>query len=87
MRYELYFGDECLAAPSALFNTELLRLSEGAKAVRTMDKDKLGDSEDPHDNIYLSETSRKYTRVRKCDNFRSFCVVKNLAHSIGRRWP
>ena len=42
---------------------ELLRLSEGAKAVRTMAKDKLGDSEDPHDNIYLSETSRKYTRV------------------------
>ena len=22
-----------------------------------------GDPEDPHDNIYLSETSRKYTKV------------------------
>jgi len=32
------------------------------KLVRFMDKNQ-GDPEDPHDHIYLSETSRKYTKV------------------------
>ena len=34
----------------------------GHKAVKVMEVDP-GDSEDPHDHIYLRETSRKYTRT------------------------
>ena len=48
----------------ALFHTELFELTRAFKenGVRYMGKNQ-GDPEDPHDNIYLSETSRKYTKA------------------------
>jgi len=61
LRYSLYLGDEAAAAPLALFNVDLLEVT-GPKSVRVMGSDP-GDSEDPHDHIYLRETSRKYTRT------------------------
>ena len=63
-RYTVYLSDECIIAPMALFHPELLELSRAPKenGIRYMGKNQ-GDSEDPHDNIYLSETSRKYTKV------------------------
>jgi len=60
-RYSLYLGDEAAAAPLALFNVDLLEVT-GPKSARVMGSDP-GDSEDPHDHIYLRETSRKYTRT------------------------
>ena len=48
----------------AFFHTELLELTRNflVRSVRFMGSNP-GDPEDPHDNIYLSETSRKYTKV------------------------
>lgn len=64
-QYSLHIGDEAFIAPSAFFFTDLLQLIEGKKLVRFMG-DNLGDPEDPHDHIYLAETSRKYTKVPFC---------------------
>ena len=63
-RYTVYLSDECILAPMAFFHTELLELtrSSASNGVRFMGVNP-GDPEDPHDNIYLSETSRKYTKV------------------------
>ena len=63
-RYTVYLSDECIIAPMALFHPELLEISRAPKenGVKYMGKNQ-GDPEDPHDNIYLSETSRKYTKV------------------------
>ena len=65
-RYTVYLSDECIIAPMALFHTELFELTRKAKenGVRYMGKNQ-GDPEDPHDTIYLSETSRKYTKVSR----------------------
>ncbi len=65
-RYTLFLSDECIAAPMAFFNTDLLELSRKANfcQIKTMGVNQ-GDPEDPHDQNYLNETSRKYTRVRK----------------------
>ncbi len=60
--YDVHFADEAIAAPLAMFNIDLLSLTDGDKAVRFMPDD-LGDPEDPHDHIYLNDTSRKYTRA------------------------
>ena len=53
-------------APLAIFSTELLELTKdenGRKGrVRYMSKNQ-GDPEDPHDNMYLEATSRKYTKA------------------------
>ena len=54
-------GDDALIAPSALFNPELFELT-GRKSIKKMGKNP-GDPEDPHDHLYLRETSRKYNRV------------------------
>ena len=64
-QYTVYLSDECILAPMAYFQTELLELTRPAnsKGIRFMGIN-TGDSEDPHDNIYLSETSRKYTKVK-----------------------
>ena len=64
-RYTVYLSDECILAPMAYFHTELLELtrSMNMSGIRFMGSNP-GDPEDPHDNIYLSETSRKYTKVR-----------------------
>jgi len=59
-RYSVYLGDEQLVAPLGFFQPELLELT-GKKTVTVMGKDP-GDSEDPHDHLYLRETSRKYTK-------------------------
>ena len=63
-QYTVYLSDECILAPMAYFQTELLELTRpsNSKGIRFMGIN-TGDSEDPHDNIYLSETSRKYTKV------------------------
>ena len=63
--YVLNVGDETFIAASAHFNTDLFNITlPKEKSVRFMDKNQ-GDPEDPHDHIYLSETSRKYTKVKK----------------------
>ncbi len=62
--YETYLADDALLAPSALFHPVLFKLTEGSKRLRVMGIDR-GDPEDPHDHIYLSETSRKYTKVKQ----------------------
>ena len=59
-RYSVYLGDEQLVAPLGYFHPELLELT-GKKTVTVMGRDP-GDSEDPHDHLYLRETSRKYTK-------------------------
>lgn len=48
----------------AYFQTELFELTRpvNSKGVKFMGVN-TGDSEDPHDHIYLSETSRKYTKA------------------------
>lgn len=63
-RYTFYLSDECLLAPMAYFNTELLELTRTCKSsgIKYMGANP-GDPEDPHDHIYLSETSRKYTKA------------------------
>ena len=64
LRYTVYFSDECILAPMAYFHTELLELTRtvNSKGIKFMGVN-VGDAEDPHDHIYLSETSRKYTKV------------------------
>ena len=53
----------------AFFNTELLELTREttSNGIRFMGINP-GDPEDPHDHIYLSETSRKYTKVSHWEN-------------------
>ena len=51
----LQVGDECLIAPLSLFQPELFRVT-GAHSVH-IQKRSMGDSEDPHDENYLRETS------------------------------
>ncbi|KAJ8667492.1 hypothetical protein QAD02_009155 [Eretmocerus hayati] len=58
--YTMQVGDECLIAPLSLFQPELLKIT-GAHSVH-IQKRSTGDSEDPHDENYLRETSRKYTK-------------------------
>jgi len=60
-RYSLYLGDERIAAPLAFFQVDLMEVS-CRKEVHVMGKDQ-GDPEDPHDHLYLRETSRKYTKT------------------------
>lgn len=64
LRYTVYFSDECILAPMAYFHTELLELTRtvNSKGIKFMGVN-VGDAEDPHDHIYLSETSRKYTKA------------------------
>jgi len=66
-RYTFYLSDECLLAPMALFYTDLFEITSDnnndmCKRTRFHIKNP-GDPEDPHDQIYLAETSRKYTKV------------------------
>lgn len=60
-RYSLYLGDERIVAPLAFFQIELLEVT-GRKEANVIRKDP-GDPEDPHDHLYLRETSRKYTKT------------------------
>lgn len=67
-RYTFYLSDECLLAPMALFYTDLfeitaININDSSKRTRFHTKNQ-GDPEDPHDQIYLAETSRKYTKVK-----------------------
>ncbi|XP_014211678.1 actin-related protein 8 [Copidosoma floridanum] len=55
--YTIQVGDECLIAPLSLFQPELFRLT-GAHGAH-IQKRYTGDSEDPHDESYLRETSRR----------------------------
>jgi len=66
LRYSLYLGDEAIVAPLGYFQTDLLEVT-GKKSVSVMGKDP-GDSEDPHDHLYLRETSRKYTKTGDIQN-------------------
>ncbi|XP_050454299.1 actin-related protein 8 isoform X3 [Cataglyphis hispanica] len=56
-RYTLQVGDECLIAPLSLFQPELFRIT-GTHNVHVQ-KRSLGDPEDPYDENYLRETSRR----------------------------
>lgn len=66
VRYSLYLGDEAIVAPLGFFQTDLLEVT-GRKSASVMGKDP-GDSEDPHDHLYLRETSRKYTKTGDIQN-------------------
>ncbi|CAL7942719.1 unnamed protein product [Xylocopa violacea] len=56
-RYTLQVGDECLVAPLSLFQPELFKVS-GTHNVHVQRRS-MGDPEDPHDENYLRETSRR----------------------------
>ncbi|KAF7994871.1 hypothetical protein HCN44_004343 [Aphidius gifuensis] len=56
-RYTLQVGDECLVAPLSLFQPELFKIT-GTHNLHVQ-KRYVGDSEDPHDENYLRETSRR----------------------------
>ena len=60
-RFSLYLGDETRAAPLAFFHKELLEVT-GRLSASVLGPDP-GDSQDPHDHLYLRETSRKYTKT------------------------
>ncbi|XP_040581073.1 actin-related protein 8 [Lepeophtheirus salmonis] len=60
--YTIYVGDEAIIAPSALFHTELLEITGNGNRIELFTPDE-GDHEDPHDLLYLNETSRKYTKA------------------------
>ena len=62
----VYLGDEMLVAPLSYFQPDLLEMT-GKKSVMVMGRDP-GDSEDPHDHLYLRETSRKYTKTGDIQN-------------------
>ena len=66
LKFSVRLSDECLMAPLALFNTDLLELTRDENdingRVQYMSRN-AGDPEDPHDNIYLEATSRKYTKA------------------------
>ncbi|XP_071639578.1 actin-related protein 8 [Temnothorax longispinosus] len=55
--YTMQVGDECLIAPLSLFQPELFRVT-GTHNVHVQ-KRSLGDPEDPYDENYLRETSRR----------------------------
>ncbi|XP_051170338.1 actin-related protein 8 [Leptopilina boulardi] len=55
--YTLQVGDECLVAPLSLFQPELFKVT-GIHNVHVQ-KRSAGDAEDPHDENYLRETSRR----------------------------
>ena len=79
--YALNVGDETFIASSAHFNPDLFNITlPKEKSVRFMDKNQ-GDPDDPHDHIYLTETSRKYTKVIKSNTKDSpeftTCVLTN----------
>ena len=78
LRYTVYFSDECILAPMAYFHTELLELTRtvNSKGIKFMGVN-VGDAEDPHDHIYLSETSRKYTKVSEIVDRNLFQPVQN----------
>ncbi|KAK7788285.1 hypothetical protein R5R35_013901 [Gryllus longicercus] len=57
MKYTLQVGDECIVAPLSLFQPELFGVT-GTKSVHVQ-KRYSGDPEDPHDDSYLRETSRR----------------------------
>ncbi|XP_058805582.1 actin-related protein 8 [Phymastichus coffea] len=56
-QYTIQVGDECLIAPLSLFQPELFKVT-GTHNVH-IQKRSVGDSEDPHDENYLRETSRR----------------------------
>lgn len=60
-RFSLYLGDETRAAPLAFFHKELLEVT-GRLSASVLGPDP-GDPQDPHDHLYLRETSRKYTKT------------------------
>ena len=65
LKFSVCLSDECLMAPLSLFNIDLLELTReeaNTKRVNYMSRNE-GDPEDPHDNIYLEATSRKYTKA------------------------
>ena len=65
LKFSVCLSDECLMAPLSLFNVDLLELTReetSRKRVNYMSRNE-GDPEDPHDNIYLEATSRKYTKA------------------------
>ncbi|XP_015184816.1 PREDICTED: actin-related protein 8 [Polistes dominula] len=56
-KYTLQVGDECLVAPLSLFQPELFKVT-GTHNVH-IQRRSMGDPEDPHDENYLRETSRR----------------------------
>ena len=62
----VFLGDEVVTAPLAYYHTEMLLIT-GDKSVGVMGRD-TGDSEDPHDHLYLRDTSRKYTKTGDIQN-------------------
>lgn len=65
LKFSVCLSDECLMAPLSLFNVDLLELTREEairKRVNYMSRNE-GDPEDPHDNIYLEATSRKYNKT------------------------
>ena len=66
LKFSVCLSDECLMAPLAFFSVDLLELTRDEinvnSRVNYMSRNE-GDPEDPHDNIYLEATSRKYTKA------------------------
>ena len=66
LKYSVRLSDECLMAPLAFFNVDILELTKDeenpTERVKYMSPNE-GDPEDPHDNIYLESTSRKYNKA------------------------
>ena len=66
----MWMGDTAIAGkrtPIGLRNNMYLLEVTGKKSVSVMGRDP-GDSEDPHDHLYLRETSRKYTKTGDIQN-------------------
>ncbi|KAK6629099.1 hypothetical protein RUM43_002916 [Polyplax serrata] len=57
LQYTIQVGDEAIVAPLSLFTPELFALTN-SKQIHTQERN-VGDPEDPHDEHYLRETSRK----------------------------
>lgn len=74
--YTLQVGDECIVAPLALFNTELLNVTGTGKLAKTQKPAALqSDAEDCFDAEYLRETGVIYILI-----FKSLKVLSFLYH-------
>lgn len=55
LQYTIQLGDEAIVAPLSLFTPELFAATN-SRGITTQERN-MGDSEDPHDEHYLRETS------------------------------
>ncbi|XP_055383473.1 actin-related protein 8 isoform X2 [Condylostylus longicornis] len=63
VKYTIQLGDECIVAPLALFNTELLNITGKNKTARVQKPSAIQpDSEDCFDSSYIRETGRRSGR-------------------------